>query len=402
MPPVKKPAPGPLTKHAPKASWAAVALSALSLIGWIFGWWTTNHPPTQHQVAVAAAPAAKKAATAQLRTVIASATNAAANASPGANESCTVPVGQGTMGACGPQTSSLALAIGKVTRTLGRSVHAASVTTIRGHLIGADVSSYQGCQTQFRLAFVITKATESTGYTDRCLGQNLAAAKRSHVPVSAYDFLRPGSSSATAEGAHFVQAVKAAGGINLPPVADVEATRLGASQTHDYVCQWVKTVRAGLHVSRVIIYTGYWFWPSKVGGDDCAGTILWISAYGSYALIPPTWGGGSLNPGSRYNARAPLWQYSDGQFGPYPRVQQWDTDVYFGSRSQLAQLAGLTKPCSKRTACRMGRRHKRIHNAILTRCHHAKAPRKACRHLRGRNRYIHRYVRRHHLTLVTK
>lgn len=62
------------------------------------------------------------------------------------------------------------------------------------------------------------------------------------------------------------------------------------------------------------------------------------------------------------------------------------------------------RPCAKRTACRMGRRHAEVHKAITAKCHGepAKTHVPACRRLRARNAYMHRYAAKHKLVLVTR
>lgn len=399
-----RPAADPPTPVAHKASWLAVALAVIALLTQalnVFG--PTVVKPTPHAIAVAAKPVvqaqAAKAASTALQRATTRAVGAAANTPVAGNQQACPNVkamGQGAMGACSPPPATL-LQLG--------AARASSVTVIRNHPIGTDTSSYQLCQAPPTwVSFWIVKATEGTGYTDRCVATDIAIAKKRGIPYGTYDFGHPTGADATAEAAKYVQVNRAAGASLGMHVYDAEynPNHLPPSTVHAYICSWARYVHGHLG-GTIIVYTGNWFWGPQVGGDNC-GTVAWISAYANYAVVPPAWGGGVLTPSSRYRPFAPLWQYSDGKFGPQPYVNRWDTDVYFGTKAQLRALAGMTKPCSQRTACRMGRRHEHIHATIVKKCHGAPAAshRKICRTLRGRNRYIHRYVRKHHETLVTR
>lgn len=275
------------------------------------------------------------------------AANAAANNAP--TLGCNPATGGGKLGACAPQIGPSA--------TLAKA--AGDPFTIHG-LLGVDVSSYQGCQIDWRrqgVAFAFFKASEGTGYTDACLRHNVASAKAAHLPYGAYDFLRPSfQHSAREEAAHFVAAVRAAGAnTSLPPVADVEANAgLSGAAVHAYVCAWHAYVRHALHRPVTVTYTGNWFWGPQVAGDAC-GSRLWVSAYANYPVIPHGW--------SAY-----AWfQYSDGVFGPYPHLHGWDSDRFYGSRAQLLALAGTRpKPVSRNARIRCARlvayRHHRRHS----------------------------------------
>lgn len=251
------------------------------------------------------------------------------------NPSCFPPVGAGHLGTCAPvQAMGAANALGKA---------AGDPNNITGRPVGVDVSSYQGCSINWSrepVQFAIFKATESTGYTDACLAHNIAGAKAAHIAYSEYDFLRPGSTSPVAEANHFAAAVNRAGGnTSLPPVADVEVNAgLGPVGLHNYVCTWENRVKQLLHRSTVITYTGYWFWQPQVLGDNC-GSILWDSAYASFAVTPSSWAHTGIT----------LWQYSDGIYGPTPHISGWDSDVLLkGTLAGLGAKAVIAKPLSKK------------------------------------------------------
>jgi GH25 family lysozyme M1 (1,4-beta-N-acetylmuramidase) len=213
------------------------------------------------------------------------------------DKSCNPAPGAGKLGICGPTQSAGA------TNALAK-VAGDPFDVARMGPLGIDVSSYQPCGSAGP-RFSFYKATEGTYYTDGCLRANVAASKRLRRPFGAYDFLRPGSSSPEAEGAHFVAAVKAAGATgSLPPVADVEANRgLSPGAVLDYVCRWHRYVRSQLGVRTTITYTGYWFWQPQVAASSC-GTLLWISAYASQYSVPHGF------------SHAVIWQHSDGRYGP--------------------------------------------------------------------------------------
>jgi lysozyme len=248
--------------------------------------------------------------------------NAAANNAPVPN--CNPAPGAGKLGACAPPSGPSA--------TLAKA--AGDPFTVHG-LLGVDISSYQGCDNQLRgISFAFFKASEGTGYTDVCLRRNVQTAKAHRLPYGVYDFLRPSyQHSAAQEAAHFVAAVRAAGAnTSLPPVADVEANAgLSGAALHNYVCSWHGYVERALHRKTDITYTGNWFWGPQVAGGSC-GTLLWVSAYANYAVIPHGW------------RTKTIWQYSDGVFGPYPHINGWDSDVFQGTRAQLAALANRKPP----------------------------------------------------------
>lgn len=312
----------------------AAVLAALTAVGITVIITDTPSPtpgaPASHTVTVSIGAGQKKVLTtaspspaAAVRSVI-----AAGNAPDPSAGVCSPAVGAGQLGACAPKAALAA------TRSLaGPVAHAAGAgsSVANGRPVGVDVSSYQGCSIDWRrvsVSFMFFKATEGTGYTDPCLRHNVASAKQAGKPFGVYDFLRPGSSSATAEANHFVAAVKAAGAnSSLPPVADVEVNRgLSRSALNAYVCTWHRTVGAALHRRVTITYTGNWFWAPQLAGNHC-GSKLWVSAYTFAPIIPRPW------------KSYVFWQYSDGVYGPGPHLTRWDSDVFAGSSAQLRALA---------------------------------------------------------------
>jgi predicted small secreted protein len=253
--------------------------------------------------------------------------------------------------ACNPAPGAAKLGVCAPTQALGAAnslaIKAGDPLHISGKQpLGVDTSSYQPCGYSLHgLDFAFYKATEGTGYTDRCLRSNVARAKAEHKPYGVYDFLRPGRSSATAEANHFISAVSGArANTSLPPVADVEANAgLNQSQLHNYVCTWHNVVRHALHRTVSITYTGAWFWSPQVGNRTHCGSILWISAYAAFYITPFSWKG---------HGGATIWQYSDGIYGPTPHSHGWDSDVFLGTHGALARLANAKhdKPIASKFA----------------------------------------------------
>jgi lysozyme len=275
--------------------------------------------------------------------------NVAAQRTP--NPSCNPVPGAAKMGSCAPVQAFGA--VGTIAKAAGDPEH------VKGK-IGVDVSSYQGCainwtaQKRRGVSFAFFKATEGLSYTDGCLRHNVASAKKARLPYGVYDFLRPqpGRSPAS-EAAHFVAAVHGAGAnTSLPPVADVEANAgLSPTAVNRYVCAWHRYVRKALGRKTTITYTGNWFWTPQVGGSNC-GTQLWISAYASNYLTPSSWRAQG----------ATVWQYSDGVYGPTPRIGRWDTNVWLAGAAHLASSAGRPSPIAKLS--------KGEHKIANRRCYH--------------------------------
>lgn len=259
--------------------------------------------------------------------------------------SCNPPLGAGKLGSCAPiQAFEVADAVGKA---------AGDPDNITGHPLGVDVSSNNGCNHFTGAdAFVFIKATESTTYTNPCFAGDVARAKALGITYGAYDFLRAGSSTPVAEAQHFVSAVNAANAnTSLPPVADVEVNAgLSPAQLHAYVDSWESYVKAALHRTVVITYTGAWFWTPEVGGTSEGD--LWVSGYGSSVTSPASW--------TQTQTVAPFgpiawkfWQYSDGTSGPTPHLSA-DSDVFGGTQAQLDQLAGIKTAGSSSTTAPIG------------------------------------------------
>jgi GH25 family lysozyme M1 (1,4-beta-N-acetylmuramidase) len=238
---------------------------------------------------------------------LAAAVTREANTTP--NPACNPPLGKGTMGVCAPRVPLSPFA---------------SPRTIHG-LIGIDVSNNNGHCAHFGgLAFGFAKLNEGAGFRDGYAACNAANARAAGVPLGGYDFLRPGRQSPQAECAVFV-AVYRAVRLTGPAVEDLEATALGRSGTLAYGAAWARCVHHALPGVTIIEYTGKWFSDPSVGGP--AGTLnLWLSAYANGFQLP--FGFHSVL----------IWQFTDGQYGPFPHVGGGDTNVFLGSRAKLASV----------------------------------------------------------------
>lgn len=289
---------------------------------------------------------------------------------------CNPAVGGAKAGACAPAealgaTNALAKAAGDPmdVRKLGP--------------VGVDTSSYQPCPYGFRgISFAVFKATEGTGYTDRCLQRSVRAAKAARRPYAVYDFLRPSfSHTASQEAQHFVSAVRAANAnTSLPPVADVEANAgLNPTQLQRYVCTWHRVVRQELNRPVTITYTGYWFY--KIAGD--CGAPLWISAYAPFYVTPVAW--------RHRGARIWAWQNSNGIVGPTPHINGWDTDVWLAGTAHLARNGRFVRPPSRHAQllCREYGHYKRMAAADHKDGRHRLSASKRARSVRARNALAH-------------
>lgn len=187
------------------------------------------------------------------------------------------------MGVCLPATAKVKLPPG-------------SSSTFRSgpQVLGVDISSFQGCPTLAGARFVIAKAGEGAGWTDPTFGCHVAAARARGIPWGAYYFQRPGDQVAQAR--RFVSLVSPRG---PPPLGYTIDSEVGVSASATCVFAhelWVLTHRIPL------IYTSPGLWP---GGGSC-GAYLWVADYASHFVLP------------RGFSRALAWQFTDGQFGPFP------------------------------------------------------------------------------------
>ena len=206
-----------------------------------------------------------------------------------------------------------------------------------GELGGPDVSHYQGTIDWPAVAatgagFAIAKATEGTGYVDPMFAANWRGMHASGVRVrGAYHYGRPGD-DAEAQARHLVSTVgllRAGDFLAL----DIESDDgVGPAETAAWSVAFVTTAMAvsGLPPSRVVVYTGAWFWNSHAGGSAAlGGHPLWISGYVKSAPPMPTgWSSWAF------------WQYTDA--ASLSGVSRGvDYSRFNGTRAQLEEMMGL-------------------------------------------------------------
>lgn len=177
-------------------------------------------------------------------------------------------------------------------------------------LLGIDVSEYQGdisfaqVKTSAHSGFVYAKATEGLTLSDAKYKEYHDGAKVNGVPFGAYHFFHFGSDPSY-QAQHFLQATSGYEG-NLVPMVDVEAASmpLGGMPAREAVGRlgvFLDAVEARQRGKRCLLYTGYDFWNTAMGGSDSfAGHAVWVAAYGNPpAPVPTGW------------PFATMWQYTD-------------------------------------------------------------------------------------------
>jgi GH25 family lysozyme M1 (1,4-beta-N-acetylmuramidase) len=178
----------------------------------------------------------------------------------------------------------------------------------KGPAWGIDISSAQGA-VDFKAAradgasFVVTKATQGTGYINPYFGRSqVRAIGGAHLVPGVYDYLEPTTShSGRAEAAFFVEAAGHAGygkGF-LPPVADIERSALSDAGTCRYLAEWIHVVKKSLGV-KPIIYT-FGAFP----GDHMAG-CSWLHQFDLWIAHPGATRPSIPSPWDSYK----IWQYS--------------------------------------------------------------------------------------------
>lgn len=270
------------------------------------------------------------------------------------NPACAPPAGAGSMGVCAQNRGTLALtrAIapqGDRVPTNGNRPSAGLASVIFGTARaasqvdrGEDVSAYQTCSIDWRqraryLSYAHAKDDEGAGYHDRCVAHNVASALAAHLPIGTYEFDRT-NVSPILQARRQAADDKAAGadptrpGI-LPSTIDAETNDGGLSapaacaHVSAYIVEYERLTRR----YEMELYSSIGTWP----GGGCPllppRTIVWDAAYG------PSW--------NNVAGRAPCeWQYSDGVYGPTPRLDGGDSDIWICPHAQLVALAHAVPP----------------------------------------------------------
>ncbi len=204
-------------------------------------------------------------------------------------------------------------------------------------VFGIDVSEWQGSIDWGAVAsggvvFAVSRVSDGLHHRDDTFGTNIQGMRAHGILTGAYQFFEP-AQDPIAQADMFVDAVNAQGGIDLPPVIDVEATDgLGPGDVANAVRAWVEHVEARMGRT-AMIYTGKYFWEGEVGNPDMSNRPLWHAQYTSAPCptIASTW------------PRWTIWQYSS--TGSVPGIGgNVDVNHFNGTREQLNDFASVGDP----------------------------------------------------------
>lgn len=173
-------------------------------------------------------------------------------------------------------------------------------------------------------AFCFAKATQGTDYRDPRFRENIRGARAAGLLTGAYAYCDPALGSAYEQAANFVGALSGVGGVDLPPVLDLEAAgHADPKRVTQWANEWLHWVRKGTGRPDML-YTFPWFARTYLHGVDEVPD--WIADYGE---MPKDVAG-------CYNIT--FWQKSDR--GLVPGIPQpCDLDIFFGSEEQLVTWA---------------------------------------------------------------
>jgi len=169
---------------------------------------------------------------------------------------------------------------------------------ISNHQAGADLSRAKaaGC------SFVFAKATEGGTYRDPYFAGFYAQAQALGLPIGAYHFARPGNGRTGAQEAAFFVATLGSRIGQLPPVLDLEDTKLSAASTVAWALGFLQAVHKATGI-RPIVYTYTAFARAHLGGGaGLSAYPLWLADYRSTTTPPPP----TPAPWSRFAA----WQHT--------------------------------------------------------------------------------------------
>lgn len=171
------------------------------------------------------------------------------------------------------------------------------------------------------IAFVVDKATESTGYVNPRFAQTWPAIKAAGLLRGVYHYAKPDSSSPEDEAAHFLATVQPA----LEP-GDVLALDMeeGTGNLLDWTLRWLRTVEAAVGCKPLFYSGNYFMVPHGLTGNaELAQHGLWLAAYQAQPPpLPDPW---------EFIA---IWQMSGS--GTVPGVAgQVDLDLFLGDADQF-------------------------------------------------------------------
>ncbi|HWT02948.1 MAG TPA: GH25 family lysozyme [Pyrinomonadaceae bacterium] len=210
-----------------------------------------------------------------------------------------------------------------------------------GDIRGIDVSHYQGTINWQKVAasnvvFGIAKATDGLGLKDTHFTDNYEGMRSNGILRGAYHFFRP-KLDAKAQADSFLHVVKQLKPGDLPPALDVESDGgKPASVIIKGIRTWIDEVEKALGRTPMI-YTGGFFWNSKVAGtDEFAENPLWVAHYTSKP---------KPNMPKGFPAYA-IWQFTSKGGAAVSGIntgpgKDLDLDRFNGTMDDLRKLAGL-------------------------------------------------------------
>jgi GH25 family lysozyme M1 (1,4-beta-N-acetylmuramidase) len=214
---------------------------------------------------------------------------------------------------------------------------------------GLDVSNHQGTVNWAQVAksgqrFAYMKATEGVYFVDPYFAANYAGSKANGLYTGAYHYARPDRGSGRDQADYFLDRARFVNdGRTLPPMLDIEWPWEGSGSpypcyglTPAQIVAWVHDfvdrirVRTG---TRTMIYTNINWWnPCTANNRTLGSQALFVARYAATpGVMPAGW------------TTFDMWQFTSeasiaGVTGPV------DQDVFHGSLSDLARLAGSQVP----------------------------------------------------------
>jgi lysozyme len=162
-------------------------------------------------------------------------------------------------------------------------------------LKGIDVSNNNGAVDWAAVAgsgvaYAFLKASEGTSFVDVFYASNRTAARASGIKVGAYHFARPGQSGPEQQAEHFLSIAHPQAG-DLFPTLDLEDHGgLPTARVQRWTAGFLRAVEREVGV-KPIIYSGPYFWRSRVGNADFSTHPLWLAQYttSKNADVPGAW-----------------------------------------------------------------------------------------------------------------
>lgn len=151
--------------------------------------------------------------------------------------------------------------------------------------VGIDCSAYQGVvdwpvTAEAGWEFAYIKATEGLGFVSSALDGQWRGANLAGMTTGLYHFARPDTNTPEGEADHFAGQINRLGGPgHLPPCLDLE---VGSGDLGSWAFRFLKRVREKTGLTRVMVYSGAYFFRDHIGemwmDPDI---VLWIADYGA-------------------------------------------------------------------------------------------------------------------------